>query len=153
MLPFADSVYSMVSTVILRSWMKSDLGPNPLTYCALFSEPVRRWDINKCMWYIKVFTFWRKRIIGKSFKSSSDDNLLLHIIFLATKAFMSNICLYEKKAQIRNKLSSIFISIFFNFTIGILLGFLKQHRELIIGIFRNLTVGVLHQVINLQIFL
>ena len=67
---------------------------------------------------------------------------------------MSNICLYKKKAQIRNKLSSIFISIFFNLTIGILLGFFKQHRELIIGIFfakDDLTVGVLHQVINLQI--
>lgn len=129
--------------------------PNPLTYCALFSEPVRRWDINECMRYIKVFTFWRKRIIGQSFNSSSNDNLLLHIIFLATKVFMSNICLYKKKkAQIRNKLSSIFISIFFNLTIGILLGFFKQHRELIIGIFfakDDLTVGVLHQVINLQI--
>ena len=48
---------------------------------------------------------------------------------------MSNICLYKKKAQIRNKLSSIFISIFFNLTIGILLGFFKQYRELMIGIF------------------
>ena len=130
--------------------------PNPLTYCALFNEPARCCDVNKCMQYLKVFTFWRKRIIGQSFNSSSNDNLLLHIIFLATKVFMSNICLYKKKAQIRNKLSSIFISIFFNLTIGILLGFFKQHRELIIGIFfakDDLTVGVLHQVINLQIFL
>lgn len=101
--------------------------PNPLTYCALFNEPARCCDINKCIQYLKVFTFWRKRIIGQSFNSSSNDNLLLHIIFLATKVFMSNICLYKKKAQIRNK--------FFNLTIGILLGFFKQPRELIIGIF------------------
>ena len=135
----------------------SEVGPrpNPLTYCALFNEPARCCDINKCIQYLKVFTFWRKRIIGQSFNSSSNDNLLLHIIFLATKVFTKK-SKYKKKAQIRNKLSSIFISIFFNLAIGILLGFFKQHRELIIGIFfakDDLTVGVLHQVINLQIFL
>ena len=72
--------------------------PNPLTYCALFNEPARCCDINKCIQYLKVFTFWRKRILGQSFNSSSNDNLLLHIIFLATKVFMSNICLYKKKS-------------------------------------------------------
>lgn len=109
--------------------------PNPLTYCALFNEPARCCDINKCIQYLKVFTFWRKRIIGQSFNSSSNDNLLLDIIFLATKYLCLIFVSTKKKAQIRNKLSSIFISIFFNLTIGILLGFFKQPRELIIGIF------------------